>query len=158
MRQANREITQIQDILGVLARCEVCRVALGTGGAPYIVPMSFGHSYENGALTLYFHGAREGRKIALIGPGCAAGFEADCSVELIRRDEPCKYSMNYESIVGSGFIEPIDDPEERRLGLDCIMRHYGAVGEDYAYNEKSLALTAVLRLTASEFTGKRLMK
>jgi len=36
------------------------------GKIPYIVPMNFGYEMADGALSLYFHCANEGRKINII--------------------------------------------------------------------------------------------
>ena len=62
MRKKNKEITDIDEIEGIIKKATCCRIGLVDGDEPYIVPLNFG--YENS--TLYFHGASEGRKIDLI--------------------------------------------------------------------------------------------
>ena len=62
MRRRDREITDKQDILEVMRKCDVCRIALHDGDYPYIVPLNFGLQVENDMPVLYFHGALEGKK------------------------------------------------------------------------------------------------
>ena len=47
MRRRDREITDKQDILEVMRKCDVCRIALHDGDYPYIVPLNFGLQVEN---------------------------------------------------------------------------------------------------------------
>lgn len=50
----------------------------------------------------------------------------------------CDWGMNYESIMGSGSMTIVSDPEERRRGLDLIMAHYGSVKRNsfmFAWNQ-----------------------
>jgi nitroimidazol reductase NimA-like FMN-containing flavoprotein (pyridoxamine 5'-phosphate oxidase superfamily) len=162
MRRANREVTSFDEIKGIIDRCDVCRIGLATGGAPYIVPMNFGYDFSEEAsvkkLTLWFHGAREGRKLDLIGDGCAAGFEMDTDSKLHTGEAACDYSMSFASLIGSGRIEPVADEAERMRGLVALMKHYGAKEEALKFNEAMLAQTCVLKLEVSEFACKRLKK
>ena len=62
MRRKDREIKDRQEILEVMKRCDVCRLALHDEEFPYIVPVNFGMEVMDGEITLYFHGATEGKK------------------------------------------------------------------------------------------------
>jgi nitroimidazol reductase NimA-like FMN-containing flavoprotein (pyridoxamine 5'-phosphate oxidase superfamily) len=159
MRKANREITDRGELAAVLEKCDVCRLGLLPDGIlyPYIVPMNFGYEFDGDALTLYFHCAREGRKLDIIAQNPNACFEMDCSHELKPGDAPCDYSMNFESIIGSGRISVCTEPEERLHGLTQIMRKY-SMEKAFHFSEKALELTVVLKLVVTEFTGKRLEK
>ncbi|MDR0875797.1 MAG: pyridoxamine 5'-phosphate oxidase family protein [Clostridiales Family XIII bacterium] len=179
MRKANREITDRGELAAVLENCDVCRIGLLPDGVscPYIVPMNFGYEFggdvdgensddngddngddkDSGGLTLYFHCAREGRKLDIIAQNPNVCFEMDCAHELKPGDAPCAYSMNFESIIGSGRISVCTEQEERLHGLTQIMRKYSTENE-FRFSEKALDLTVILKLTVSEFTGKRLKK
>ena len=61
MRRKDREITDKQDILEVMRKCDVCRIALHNGDYPYVVPLNFGLQVEKDMPVLYFHGALEGK-------------------------------------------------------------------------------------------------
>ncbi|MDR2089589.1 MAG: pyridoxamine 5'-phosphate oxidase family protein, partial [Clostridiales Family XIII bacterium] len=58
MRRKDKEITDVNEKLEILQKNKVCRLALSESDRPYIVPLNYGYSFENGALTLYFHGAK----------------------------------------------------------------------------------------------------
>ena len=63
MRRKDREVTNPEEIESILRRCRVCRIAMQDEEGLYILPLSYGYEMDNGCLTLYFHGAKEGRKI-----------------------------------------------------------------------------------------------
>ena len=65
MRKADREITDKKELIEVINKCSVCRLAFHDEPYPYIVPLSFGYSYEKEQLTLYFHCANEGKKLEI---------------------------------------------------------------------------------------------
>ena len=49
MRRTDREITDRQELLDVMARCDVCRLALNDeSGYPYVVPLNFGMDEQIG--------------------------------------------------------------------------------------------------------------
>jgi nitroimidazol reductase NimA-like FMN-containing flavoprotein (pyridoxamine 5'-phosphate oxidase superfamily) len=157
MRLAKREVTSFDEIKGIIERCDVCRIALNTDGAPYIVPLNFGFEFRQGEkLTLWFHCAMEGRKLDLIGDGVSAGFEMDTDHELISEDKACGYSMNYASIIGHGGISKVTDGAERLRGLKILMAHYG--GAELPFDEALLPRTCVLKLEAENYSCKRLKK
>lgn len=60
MRRSDREVTNLNEISDILRRCTVCHLGL-SGAYPYVLPLSFGFCFEGAALTLYFHGAAEGK-------------------------------------------------------------------------------------------------
>lgn len=55
MRRSDREITDYDDILEVVKRCDVCRIAMFDEEYPYIVPMNFGYTIEeDNSMVIYF--------------------------------------------------------------------------------------------------------
>ena len=63
MRRNDREITEFSEMTDVMKRCDVCRLALNDeDGYPYLLPLNFGMEETDGRVTLYFHGAKEGKK------------------------------------------------------------------------------------------------
>ena len=81
-------------------------------------------------------------------------FELDTDHEMITGSESCDWGMKFSSIVGYGNISIITEKEEKIVGLNYIMEHYGATGE-FSYNEKILEHTTVLRLEVLQMTGKK---
>ena len=82
MRQANREVKDMNDIIEIMHRCDVCRLALNDDGFPYILPLNFGLLTAGNKITLVFHSALEGYKIDLIKKDNRASFEMDCKHQL----------------------------------------------------------------------------
>ena len=153
MRRKDREVTDIDEIREVISRCRCCRLGLKDGERVYIVPLNFGWQEEKGALTLYFHGAKEGRKVDLIRATGYAAFEMDGECEIVGADIACNYTALYQSIIGEGRIEILEDREEKRTALDRIMLH-NTGREDWDYPEKMLDATCVYRLKADNFSCK----
>ena len=63
MRRKEREVVKSEEIAEVLDSCKVCRLGVQDEDGVYIVPLNYGYVMENGVLTLYFHGAKEGKKM-----------------------------------------------------------------------------------------------
>jgi nitroimidazol reductase NimA-like FMN-containing flavoprotein (pyridoxamine 5'-phosphate oxidase superfamily) len=158
VRRAEREVKDINEIVGVIERCDICRIAVWDGRVPYIVPLNFGYEFEGGEITLHFHCALSGRKLDIIKQNPFAGFEMDCSRELKPGKIACDYSMNYESVIGEGMIAIAAGGEEKLRSLNALMRHYDKSASAFHYDAKALALTTALRLHVSAISCKRLCK
>ena len=83
MRRSDREIKDFDEIIEVINKCDVCRLAINDGDYPYIVPMNFGFNIEDGKVVLYFHCASEGKKLELLRKNNKVAFEMDCGHEFI---------------------------------------------------------------------------
>lgn len=79
MRKAQREIKDFDGILTVLDGCQTIRLGLYDEQFPYVVPLSFGWESVGGKLLIYFHCAKEGKKVDLIAKNNAVCLEADTS-------------------------------------------------------------------------------
>lgn len=152
MRRKDREITDMNEILSIIGKCEVCRLALFDEEYPYILPLNFGYSYENNQLKLYFHGAKEGKKLDLIARNPRAAFEMDCSHELVTGPEACDYSMNYESVCGNGIITPLDQ-NRTEYALRMLMKQY-TEDSSLMFNAAYLKAVAVFELSVENITCK----
>ena len=113
MRRNDREVTDPREIDAILSRAKVCHVAFETDGAPYLLPLNYGYEMQNGTLKLYFHGAFEGRKAELIQKRPRTGFAIDVENGMIEAKTACGYGYRYESIVGSGVCEALEDVREK---------------------------------------------
>ncbi|HEX2964774.1 MAG TPA: pyridoxamine 5'-phosphate oxidase family protein [Syntrophorhabdaceae bacterium] len=153
MRKANREIKDTNELDEILRKADVCRIAFAVDNIPYIVPMNFGYIWSD-KLMLYFHCAREGKKLDLMNKNNTICFEMDVDHQLVRSEEACNWGMKYRSIIGLGILESVSEEDERRIGLDSIMDHYGFKGNKH-YDKKSFDLAEVLKVTVTEFTGKK---
>ena len=156
MRRSDREIKELEHIIEVIKKCEVCRVALNDEEYPYILPLNFGFGIEEGQVVLYFHGATEGTKYQLIARDPRASFEMDCSHRLVLEENTGNCTMEFESIIGRGIIEIITDYDQKKEALDILMGQYHA--DDFTYNEAIISQTGIMKLTVQQMTGKTLMR
>ncbi len=152
MRRSDREITDFNEMVEIIKKCDVCRVALNDAEYPYILPLNFGMGIVDGKIVLYFHGANEGTKYGLIEKDSRASFEMDCGHKLIMNDEKMSCTMAYESVIGHGTIEKVSDAGKYDA-LVAIMKQYHQ--EDFPFNKDIMPKTTVLKLTVDSCTAKR---
>lgn len=155
MRRSDREIKDKNEIIKVMEKCDVCRLALNDEGYPYILPLNFGMQIIDGQIILYFHGAAEGKKYELIEKDNRASFEMDCSHRLVSDWDKGHCTMEYESVIGRGTIEIL--PEEEKYDALCVlMNHYHKT--EFPFNKAVMPRTTVMKLTVESVTGKIRMK
>ena len=97
MRRKDREVTRHGDLLGMIARFKVCRLGLWDGREVYVVPLNFGYEEKNGSLSLFFHCAREGRKLDILQNRPEVSFEMDGDHVLLVRSV-CVLRLKVEAI------------------------------------------------------------
>ena len=155
MRRSDREVKDFDGIIRIMEKCDVCRIALNNNGYPYILPLNFGMKVDNNIVELYFHGANEGMKYDLIQNDNRASFEMDCEHRLVTELERGSCTMEYESVIGKGYIEIL--PEEEKYDALCIlMKHYHQ--ETFPFNKSVMPHTTVFKLVVENMTGKVRMK
>lgn len=153
MRRTDREVKDPAKIRAVLDDCQVIRIGLQDGKRVYVVPLNFGYVEADGKLTLYFHGAQEGRKAELIARSGYAGFEMDTGYRVYGKETACSHTAAFQSIIGEGSVAVVENPEEKRIGLLSILRQ--ATGKaDWAFDEKMLNAVQVFRLDVEELSCK----
>lgn len=154
MRRSDREITNLDEIIEIIQRCDVCRIAINDSVYPYILPVNFGFEVADKDIIIYIHGAAQGKKHTLIQNNNKVSFEMDCSHKLIepKTEESCSASMAYESVIGQGemLLVPKD---EKEYALTRILNHYNI--EAKKLNPIRLANTTVYRIKCSSYTAKR---
>lgn len=152
MRRKDREVKDIKELLQIIDKCKVCRIAMQDNAGLYIVPMNFGYVFENNKLVLYFHSAKEGRKITALKVNSDICFEMDCEHRLIKGDEACRYSYSFKSIVGNGKVVFIDDIDEKKFALSSLMKHQ--TGKDFIFDDRMVYSVCVFKILVQEFAGK----
>ena len=155
MRRKDKEITGIDDKLAIISKCKVCRLGLYENNFPYVIPLNYGFTCKNEQLTLFFHSAKEGRKIEIIRSNNNACFEIDCDTKLIEGDKACDYGYAYKSITGFGKIIFLETDEEKSDALNHIMKHQTGKEKEYHFTEAELNSVCVYKMIVEEFTGKQ---
>ena len=149
MRRKDREVTDPAKIQEIIDHCTCCRIGFNADGEVYIVPVSFGYEKQDDAYTLYFHGAKAGRKFELAQTRPSVGFEMDTNYQLTTGDTACSFSARFQSIIGTGRLSLVEDFAEKAKGLNRVMLHTSGQG-NWEFNEKMLASVAIFKL---EVTG-----
>ena len=152
MRRKDREINDYTEIINIISRCEVCRIAMVGNGIPYIVPMNFGYESAD-KLTLFFHSAAEGKKINILRNNNIVCFEADCAHRLIEGDSACGYGYRYQSVIGEGVAAFITDTCEKQRALSLIMKHQ--TGKSFCPGEIPADNLSVFKITVNTISGKK---
>nr|WP_319489938.1 pyridoxamine 5'-phosphate oxidase family protein [uncultured Caproiciproducens sp.] len=154
MRRKDREVTDYHEIMAIVERCDVCKLAMVDHDFPYIVPMNFGYSTDDGLLTLYFHGANEGKKINILKENPKVCFEMDCGHQMIIGETDCSYSMDYESVIGNGMVEFITSIDDKKFALAHIIKKYSKKA-GFFFDEKLLDRITIFKIVSRDFVGKR---
>jgi hypothetical protein len=159
MRHREREITEPGEIREILRRAQVLRLAMCKDNQPYVVTLNYGLGADlaGGEVerVLYVHSAVKGKKIEYLHANPQVCFSVETDVALVRpmRDAACEFGMRYRSIVGYALATVVQDEVERRAGLEAVVAHY--TDKKFAYDEKVLAKTAVIRLDIDSMTAMK---
>lgn len=153
MRRKDREIVEPKELLGVIDECRVCRIAARDADGLFIIPMNFGYQYTDGKLSLYFHCAKEGRKVDAFKLNNEIAFEMDCGHRLIEDEIACEYGYSYKSIAGNGRIYEVTIPDEKKKALSLLMKQQ--TGKAFDFNDKMAGTVLIYKIEVSNFTGKQ---
>ena len=149
MRRLDKQITDESIINEIISKSLICRIAFFDKEYPYVVPMNYGY-HEN---SLYFHCATEGKKIDLIRKNNKVGFEIVHKHELIKKKLSCGWTTEYRSILGTGKIDVLTGYNEKKMGLDIIMKQHGR--EENTYSESAVEKVVILKLSIKSLSAKQ---
>lgn len=148
-----QEVTDINEIIGILDRAKVVHVGMIDGDVPYVVPMNYGYTLENSKLTLYLHGAKAGRKLDVLRANPKVFIEIDTDILPFEGKTACHYGICYSSIMGEGVAEIVEDAEGKKSGLSILMKTQ--TGKDFEFNDKMASVVTVIKIHVSDFTAKK---
>ena len=152
MLKSECEINDPNIIKKVLMDGKFLTIALSLHGQPYILTLNYG--YDATEQTLYFHTAKRGLKLEIIGKNplaCGTVIEDHGYIS-----EVCSHA--YKSVVFTGEIEVLEDRAEKRLGLEVMLNHLEK--EPSIIKKRLLARgetydnVVIMRLKIDEITGK----
>jgi len=154
MTRREREITDRAEIRDILDRCSIVHMGLVDGDEPYVVPMNYGYTMdEEGQLTLYLHGATQGRKLDLMRKNPKVFLEMECDIQPFEGDVACRYGTAYKSLMAKGKAVILEDPAEKMQGLTLFMKTQ--TGKDFEFNEKLVKVVSVIRIDVEAYTAKK---
>ena len=149
MRRKDKEIVDTKILEEIIGSAQVCRLGFSDDNVPYIVPMCFGYKDRN----LYFHSAKDGKKVEIIKKNPNVCFEFDHNTEVLQAEKPCKWGMNYRSIIGHGKADFIDTLEEKKEALIIIMSQY--TEKHFSFQDKQVNSTTIFKVIIDKMTEKQ---
>lgn len=147
-----REVTDPAQILDILNKAKIVHIGLVDGDEPYVVPMNYGFTMEEGKLTLYLHGAKKGRKLDVLRANPKVFFSLECDVQPFEGDIACRYGTAYASVMGSGIAQILEDSSAKQEGLSIIMKTQ--TGQDFTFDDKMASIVSVIRIDVTDYTAK----
>ncbi len=152
LTRRERQITDNEAIINILDKSNVLHLGLVDGDEPYVVPMNYGYTMENGQLTLWLHGALQGRKLDVIRANPKVFFSMECDLQPFEGDVACKYGVGYSSLMGRGVAEITEDVETKKQALTLLMK--AQTGKDFEFNDKLVSVVSVIKISVVEYTAK----
>lgn len=152
MTRREREVTDIGEIIKILDNAKVLHLGMVDGDEPYVVPMNYGYTLENGKLTIWLHGAKRGRKLDVMRANPKVFFEMEYGITPFEGEIACKYGITYSSLMGRGVAEIVEDIEEKKSALSFLMKTQ--TGKDFEFEDKMAAVVSIIRIDVSEYTAK----
>ena len=149
MKRSDQEIKDRDQLDAIIKRNRVCRLGVCDDGKPYVVPMCYGYD----GASLYMHGSPKGKKMDILQKNKHVCFEFDEIGATQQAEQACAWGIDYKSIIGLGTAEFLDDIEEKRKALNCIMQQY--TDQPFEFPEPAIKGTCVIKIHIDSMTGKK---
>ena len=152
MTKRELQITDEGQIKEILDTAKVLHLGLCVDNEPYVVPMNYGYTMEDGKLTLYLHCAVRGKKLDMMRANPNVCFELDCDWVPFEGEKPCQYGLAYSSVMGRGTAQIVEDVSEKMKAMTVLMKTQTA--KDFEFNERLVSIVTVIRIDVAEYTAK----
>ena len=152
MTKRELQITDENQIRAILDTAKVLRLGLAVNNEPYVVPMNYGYTMEEGKLVLYLHSAMRGKKLDMIRKNPKVFFELACDMIPFESELPCQSGLSYSSVMGKGIARIVDDVEEKKQAMTILMKTQ--TGKDFTFEDRLVSIVAVIRIDVEAYTAK----
>ena len=152
MTKRERQVTDENQIRHILDTAKVLHLGLAVNDEPYVVPMNYGYTMEEGKLVLYMHSALRGKKLDMMRANPKVFFEMDCDLVPFEGEKPCQYGLVYSSVMGRGTARIVEDVEEKIEAMKLLMKTQ--TQKDFEFNDRLVSIVAVIRIDVEEYTAK----
>ena len=142
-------------MIDILDHTDVICLAMNNGDFPYIIPVNFGYELtSDNQLIFYIHGAKVGTKVELIRQNPLVSFELDTKHQLITAEKACKYSFNYASVIGNGYVTFIEEPSAKIEALQIMMNKF-APNKNFSFAEGDVRPIIVIKIEVQAYNAKK---
>ena len=152
MTKRERQITDPQQIRHILDTAKVLHLGLSVNDEPYVVPMNYGYTMEDGNLVLYLHSAVKGKKLDMIGANPKVFFSIECDLLPFEGQVACQYGLSFSSLMGRGTARLLENVEEKMEAMSILMKTQ--TGKDFTFNDRLVSIVSVIRIDVAEYTAK----
>jgi len=152
MRRSKWEIKDEEEIKGILRSCQYVTLAMCRDNKPYLVAVN--HSYDEDRNCLYFHCAKEGKKVDYLKSNNLVWGQALKDHGYLQGE--CNYL--YASVHFTGSVSFIDDGEEKAHALTLMIKKLDNEPQTTIskhLTEDCIGRTTIGRIDIEYMTGKR---
>lgn len=152
LRRKEKAITDPNEMISILKEAEYVTIAMCSGDEPYLVTLS--HAYDESQGCIYFHCAKEGRKIEILRSNSQIWGQALIDGGYMQGS--CDHL--FKTTQFSGKVTFIKDPKEKEQALRLMTHKLDKNPEKVIaklMTAKSLASVMIGRIDISFMTGKK---
>jgi uncharacterized protein len=152
LRRKEKEIRDLAEMKAILAGAKYVTVAMCRDDEPYLVTLS--HGYDEKRNAIYFHCAREGKKIEVLSANNRVWGQA--LVDRGYADGRCDHL--FLSVQFHGRVSFVEDVGEKRHALATMIRQLETNPDKvmgHQVNDASVAKVHIGRIDLDFLSGKR---
>jgi nitroimidazol reductase NimA-like FMN-containing flavoprotein (pyridoxamine 5'-phosphate oxidase superfamily) len=151
MRRHDKEITDDATLKKILKTTQYVTLAMVKDNEPYLVSLSHGYDDENHCI--YFHSAKEGKKLDYMRANAVVWGQAMLDHGYIEVE--CTH--NYASVMFSGKVHFIEGKEERWRAISTMNRQLDPNAEEMIIKRKPESLDQAVfgKIVIDHWTGKK---
>lgn len=152
LRRKEKEIKDPGEMKAILQAAKYVTVAMCRGDEPYLVTLS--HGYDTQRNAVYFHCAREGKKIGILAANNRVWGQAIVDRGYV--DGRCDHL--FATVQFSGRVSFIEDEAEKRHALAVMIRQLESDPDrvmGHQVNDASVAKVHIGRIDLDYLSGKR---
>lgn len=151
MRRSDKEITDQRLLKKILTTAKYVTIALSINNLPYLVSLS--HGYDEKQNCLYFHCAKEGKKLHYLRANNNVWGQA--LVDFGYYEGKCTHL--YATVHFSGKVDFIENLSEKRQAMECMINQIDKNPEKLLtdLNEDRLKNTTIGRIDLQYMSGKK---
>jgi hypothetical protein len=152
IRRKEKEITDMDEMITILETTQYITIAMCKDNEPYLATLS--HGYDRDCHCLYFHCAREGKKIDILNSNNVVWGQALLDKGYVQG--ACDHL--YATTQFKGTITFIEDKEEKEHALKVMIRALDNNPEKVMaeqITDKSVASVGIGRIDIEYMSGKK---
>ncbi len=142
IRRKERAITEDKELKAILQQSKYITIAMCQDNEPYLVSMS--HGYDPEKNCIYFHCAKEGKKMDILKENNVVWGQALLDEGYIHG----KCNHNYATTMFKGTVSFLDDFDEKKAALHLMV--YQLEDDPEAYLSKPISEKAITSVTVGK--------